>query len=189
MKVYTRGGDAGETSLFGGQRVRKDSSRVQAYGEVDELNAVLGLARCELSGADDLDTQLARIQSSLFDLGSELATPDPESRERKGKPAPRVSDGDADELERWIDALDLELEPLTRFVLPGGTRAAAWLHLARTVCRRAERSVIALAALEPLRPVPVKYLNRLSDYLFTAARASNRRGGVPESHWVGRERG
>jgi cob(I)alamin adenosyltransferase len=188
MKVYTRGGDAGETSLFGGQRVSKAAPRVEAYGEVDELNAVLGLARCELAGATDLDAQLARIQSSLFDLGSELATPDAEKRERKGKPAPHVSDADADELERWIDALDLELEPLTSFVLPGGTRAAAWLHLARTVCRRAERRVISLAAGEPLRPTPVKYLNRLSDYLFTAARAANRRGGVPEPRWIGRER-
>jgi len=187
MKVYTRGGDRGETSLFGGQRVSKDSPRVEAYGEVDELNAVLGLARCELAGAADLAAELERIQSTLFDLGSELATP--AARERKGKLAPRVSDAEAEQLERAIDALDLELEPLSSFVLPGGTRAAALLHLARTVCRRAERRVIALAAQEPIGPAPVKYLNRLSDYLFTAARAANRRAGVAEPRWVGRERG
>jgi cob(I)alamin adenosyltransferase len=187
MKVYTRGGDAGETSLFGGRRVSKDAPRVEAYGDVDELNAVVGLARAELADPD-LGAQLERIQSSLFDLGSELATPDIDARERKGKPAPRVSDADAEELERWIDAFDLELEPLASFILPGGTRAAALLHLARTVCRRAERRVISLAALEPIAPTPVKYLNRLSDYLFTAARAANHRAGVAEPKWVGRER-
>ena len=187
MKVYTRGGDTGETSLFGGRRVSKDAPRVDAYGEVDELNAAVGLARAELADSD-MSGQLERIQSSLFDLGSELATPDAEARERKGKPAPRVSDADAAELERWIDAFDLELEPLTSFILPGGTRAAALLHLARTVCRRAERRVIALAARETVSPAAVKYLNRLSDYLFTAARAANRRAGVTEPRWVGRER-
>jgi len=188
MKVYTRGGDTGETALFGGQRVSKSSPRVDAYGEVDELNAAIGLARCELAGSADLAAQLETIQSSLFDLGGELATPDAAARERKGKRMARVSESDADELERWIDALDRELEPLTAFVLPGGARAAALLHLARTVCRRAERRVIALAAQEPVGPVVVKYLNRLSDYLFTAARAANRRAGVAETKWVGRER-
>jgi cob(I)alamin adenosyltransferase len=187
MKVYTRGGDAGETALFGGRRVSKAAPRVEAYGEVDELNAVLGLVRAELADAD-LGAQLERIQSSLFDLGSELATPDLDARERKGKPAPRIRDADAAELERWIDALDLELEPLTSFVLPGGTRAAALLHLARTVCRRAERRVIALSTSEPIAPASVKYLNRLSDYLFTAARAANQRAGIAEPKWVGRER-
>jgi cob(I)alamin adenosyltransferase len=188
VKVYTRGGDTGETSLFGGQRVSKSSARVEAYGEVDELNAVVGLARCELAGSADLGAQLERIQSSLFDLGSELATPDAAARERKGKPGARVSDADSDELERWIDALDGELEPLTVFVLPGGARAAALLHLARTVCRRAERRVIALATAEPVGPVAVKYLNRLSDYFFTAARAANHRAGVSETKWIGRQR-
>jgi cob(I)alamin adenosyltransferase len=183
MKVYTRGGDSGETSLFGGRRVSKDSPRVEAYGEVDELNAVVGLARCELGPSPDLAGQLEQIQSSLFDLGSELATP-----ERKGRVAPHVADADAEQLERWIDALDLELEPLASFILPGGSRAAALLHLARTVCRRAERRVIALANLEPIGAAPVKYLNRLSDYLFTAARAANRRAGVAEPKWVGRQR-
>jgi cob(I)alamin adenosyltransferase len=187
MKVYTRGGDTGETSLFGGRRVPKDAPRVDAYGEVDELNAAVGLARVELADAD-LSAQLERIQSSLFDLGSELATPDADARERKGKPAPRVSDADTADLERWIDAFDLELEPLASFILPGGTRAAALLHLARTVCRRAERRVISLAARETVSPAVVKYLNRLSDYLFTAARAANHRAGVAEPKWVGRER-
>jgi cob(I)alamin adenosyltransferase len=187
MKVYTRGGDSGETSLFGGRRVSKTAPRVEAYGAVDELNAVVGLVRAEL-GTGDLATQLEQVQSSLFDLGSELATPDAAARERKGKPAPRVDDADAEELERWIDALDLELEPLASFVLPGGSRPAALLHLARTVCRRAERRVIQLAAQEPVAPAAVKYLNRLSDYLFTAARAANQRAGVAEPKWIGRER-
>jgi cob(I)alamin adenosyltransferase len=187
MKVYTRGGDRGETSLLGGHRVSKHAPRVEAYGDVDELNAVIGLARAELADAD-LAAQLERTQSKLFDLGSELATPDVEARERRGKVAPRVSDADAGELERWIDALDAELEPLASFVLPGGTRAAALLHLARTVCRRAERRVIALAEIEPVAAAPIKYLNRLSDYLFTAARAANRRAGVAEPKWVGRDR-
>ncbi len=187
MKVYTRAGDSGETSLFGGQRVRKDSARVAAYGEVDELNAAVGLARAELEH-DDLREWLCAIQSSLFELGGELATPDVEAVEAKGKGVPRIVQGEVDELERWIDQLESELTPLRNFVLPGGTRAAAALHLARTVCRRAERRVISLAAHEEVASLLIRYLNRLSDLLFVMARAANQRAGVDEPLWVGTER-
>jgi cob(I)alamin adenosyltransferase len=186
MKVYTRKGDQGETSLVGGLRVRKDSDRVEAYGTVDELNAALGMACADL-GDPDLCAWVAVIQSSLFDLGSELATPD--VGERKGRGAGRrVSEEDVLELESWIDALDLELEPLRNFILPGGTRAAGALFLACTVCRRAERRVVALASGAPIAPELVRYLNRLSDLLFTMARALNQRANVEQPKWVGRDR-
>jgi len=189
MKVYTRKGDQGETSLVGGARVRKDAARVEAYGTVDELNAALGLAGAELvdPAFSDLREWLAVIQSALFDLGSELATPD--VGERKGRGATRrVGEEDVAELEQWIDALDCELEPLRNFVLPGGSRAAAALHLACTVCRRAERRVVALGADEAVAPELVRYLNRLSDLLFTLARAVNQRAKVAQPLWVGRDR-
>jgi cob(I)alamin adenosyltransferase len=187
MKIYTRGGDAGETSLFGGERVRKSAPRVSAYGEVDELNSVLGVARAELE-ALDLRAMLETIQSSLFDLGGELATPNAPERSAKGKVGPRVAEDDVVELEGWIDGLESELEPLRNFILPGGARAAALLHLGRTVCRRAERAVIGLAEQEAVAAVLIRYLNRLSDLLFVMARAVNRRAGVSEPQWVGRER-
>ncbi len=187
MKVYTRGGDTGETSLFGGQRVRKNALRVEAYGQVDELNAVLGLARAEIDEAD-LDKRLRTIQSSLFDLGGELATPDIEKREDKGKGIPRISQDEVDELESWIDASEEELEPLRNFVLPGGARGAALLHLGRTVCRRAERHLIGLAAQEVVGPLLLRYLNRLSDLLFVMARVVNGRAGVEEPQWSSRDR-
>jgi len=182
MKIYTRGGDTGETSLFGGERVRKSAPRVSAYGEVDELNSVVGVARAEISHGD-LRAKLETIQSSLFDLGGELATPD-----ARAKAGPRVADADVAELERWIDALETELEPLRNFILPGGSRAASLLHLARTVCRRAERAVIALAECEEIEALSIRYLNRLSDLLFVMARVENRRAGVAEPQWIGRER-
>ncbi len=188
MKVYTRGGDRGETSLFGGERVAKDAPRVEAYGAVDELNAAVGVAMVELEEGSDLRGWLTRVQSSLFDLGGELATPDVEARSGAAKAFPRVATSDVQALEGWIDALDLELEPLRAFVLPGGTRAAAALHLARTICRRAERRVVALAQHDAVAPLTVEYLNRLSDFLFTAARAANARAGVVEPRWIGRER-
>ena len=187
MKIYTKGGDAGETSLFGGQRVRKDAARVEAYGAVDELNAILGLAAAELEDKDLIE-RLRVIQASLFDLGGELATPDAEERQHRGKAMPRVSEPDVAELESWIDRLEGELEPLRSFVLPGGARAAALLHLARTVCRRAERQVVSLSEKEAVQPVVLRYLNRLSDLLFVLARVVNRRSGVVEPMWVGRER-
>ena len=187
MKVYTRGGDGGETALFGGERVRKDYSRVEAYGCVDELNATLGVARAAGVG-EPLDAWLAIIQSALFDLGGELATPDVEKLAVKGQSIPRVSDGEVGELEAWIDQLEEELEPLRNFILPGGALAAAHLHHCRTVCRRAERRVVTLSAEQMIAPVLVRYLNRLSDLLFVMARAVNHRAGIAEPVWVGRER-
>lgn len=187
MKLYTRGGDAGETGLFGGRRVRKSALRVEAYGSVDELNAVLGIARTELAESD-LDERLATIQSALFDLGGELATPDVAEREQKGQSLPRVGDAEVAELESWIDALEGEVEPLRSFILPGGAPGAARLHHARTVCRRAERRVVELADAEPVAEAILRYLNRLSDLLFVMARAVNRRQNVAEPRWIGRER-
>lgn len=187
MKVYTRRGDGGETSLFGGQRVPKDAARVAAYGSVDELNAAIGVACAALADAD-LVEGLRAIQSSLFDLGGELATPDIEERETRGKGVPRVRAADVEALEAWIDRLDAEIEPLQSFILPGGTSAAAHLHLARTVCRRAERELVSLSRSEEIAELPVTYLNRLSDLLFTLARAANHRAGVPEPQWSGKAR-
>jgi len=187
MKVYTRGGDTGETALFGGERVRKDLPRVEAYGCVDELNAGLGIVRA--TGVDSgLDAWLGTIQSALFDVGGELATPDVEKLEAKGQSIPRVGAAEVAELEAWIDQLEEELDPLRNFVLPGGAPAAAQLHSARTVCRRAERRVVTLAASEKISEVVIRYLNRLSDLLFVMARAVNHRAGVAEPNWVGRER-
>ena len=185
MKVYTRGGDGGETSLFGGRRVAKDHERIESCGAVDELNAVLGLVRAALDDVQ-LDGWLAAIQSCLFDLGALLATPEP-SGERSSAKLPTVLDeAQVEELERHIDLLDQELEPLRQFVLPGGAVAAAQLHHARTVCRRAERRVVTLAATAPVSPVLLGYLNRLSDLLFTMARAVNARAGVAEPIWRSR---
>jgi cob(I)alamin adenosyltransferase len=184
VKIYTRGGDTGETSLHGGERVRKDSLRVEAYGAVDETNAAIGLALADVADAD-LRELLALAQRRLFDVGGELATPDALERERKGKPIPRVGDADVEALERAIDRLEGELPPLRNFILPGGARAAGALQLARTVCRRAERRVVGLAEREAVAPTLIRYLNRLSDFLFVAARAANRRAGVAEPIWQG----
>ncbi len=185
MKIYTKRGDQGETDLLGGGRVSKDCTRVEAYGAVDELNASLGQCAAELSH-DDLCEMIRDIQSSLFDLGGYLASPDTERREKASIPQPE--DPDVERLEACIDVLEGELEPLKRFILPGGTRAAAALHLARTVCRRAERREIALHRVEPLSAAALRYLNRLSDLLFVMARVENRRAGVPDIEWVGRAR-
>jgi cob(I)alamin adenosyltransferase len=187
VKVYTRGGDRGETSLFGGDRVQKDDPRVEAYGAVDELNALLGVALSEI-GDKDLRELLEGVQCSLFDLGGELATPGVEERAARGKPIPRVSDADVEGLEQAIDRLDAELDPLRVFVLPGGARGAALLHHARTVCRRAERRVVRLGAEADLSPTLIRYLNRLSDLLFVVARVVNRRQDVAEPTWEGRKR-
>ena len=188
MKIYTRTGDEGETGLFGGPRVRKDAPRVEAYGAVDELNAAIGAAAALLpGGADDpLAAPLREAQSALFDLGGELATPAARERAAAGKVAPLVHAEAIAGLEERIDALEAELEPLTQFVLPGGAPAAAALHLARTICRRAERRAVALAASEPVSGEALRYLNRLSDYLFVAARDVNRRAGVAEPRWSAR---
>ncbi len=176
-RIYTRAGDGGSTRLATGESVRKDDARVSAYGDVDECNAALGLARLHAAGEAALDAVLARVQNDLFDLGADLATP-----ERDPPPAwevLRVTDGQVERLERDIDALNAQLSPLTSFVLPAGTALAAHLHLARTVCRRAERRAVTLAAdpAERVSPAALKYLNRLSDFLFVAARHANRAQG------------
>jgi cob(I)alamin adenosyltransferase len=182
VKIYTRRGDGGQTDLFGGERVAKDHRRVEAYGAVDELNAVLGVAAAA-SAHEDLRDACQRIQGELFGLGAHLATPDPAHREKYRVPAPR--DQDVAALEAVIDRLERELAPLSTFVLPGGTPAAAAFHQARTVCRRAERAVVALAREEALDPVALRYLNRLSDLLFVMARAENQRSGQPDVPWSG----
>jgi cob(I)alamin adenosyltransferase len=181
MKIYTRTGDAGDTGLFGGGRVPKDHPRVQAYGSVDELNASLGMARA-LEPMPRIDDVLLPIQRDLFSLGALLATPDAvKMREHLEKAS--IGDARVGELERAIDDGESELEPLRAFILPGGTVKAASLHLARTVCRRAERDVIALSRTDPLPPVVVIYLNRLSDLLFVLARVAARRAGAAEVTW------
>jgi cob(I)alamin adenosyltransferase len=170
-RIYTRGGDAGETSLGDGARVKKHDLRVEAFGTVDEANAAVGLAR--LSAAGEIDAMLARIQNDLFDLGADLCTPE-DGRRAAG--ALRIQASQVARLEQEIDALNAALKPLDSFVLPGGTAAAAHLHLARTVTRRAERLVVALAAREAVNPEAVKYLNRLSDHLFVLSRHLNDKG-------------
>ena len=186
MRVYTRTGDDGQTGLFGGPRVPKDDPRLEAYGTVDELNSVLGIAAA-VAGHADMLAWLQVIQSDLFDIGGELATPDIEERIAKGQTVgPRVDDEDVTKLEGWVDTLDNEIEPLQRFILPGGTPAAGHFHHARTVCRRAERRVLTLARETPVAPPVIRYLNRLSDLLFTMARVCNARAGVEEPQWLGR---
>ena len=178
MNIYTRTGDTGETSLFSGARARKDDPRVDAYGEIDELNAWLGLARA--SALDpSLDPELVALQRDLFALGAQLADP-------ADKLAPRVTKAVIDDdhilrLEQLIDRFEADLPPLRRFILAGGTPAGAALHVARTVCRRAERRMVALEP--PIDPVLLRYVNRLSDLLFVMARAANHTGGMPETEW------
>ncbi len=182
MKVYTRRGDGGETDLFGGGRVAKDALRVEAYGAVDELNAALGVAAAASDDAELRDL-LERAQAQLFALGGVLATPDPAHRAKSGLPEPTTDDVAG--LEHRIDAFERELAPLERFVLPGGSPSAAALHVARTVCRRAERRCVELARGEDVGPASVAFLNRLSDLLFVMARVANRRAGVADVEWEG----
>ncbi len=180
-KIYTRTGDEGDTGLFGGGRVGKDDPRVEAYGAVDELNAALGMAR-SVEMMPRVDEVLAPVQRDLFSIGALLATPDHDKmREQLAKA--RIDDERIAELERAIDAGEHELEPLTAFILPGGTPKAAALHVARTVCRRAERRVIALQRTVPLPQLAIIYLNRLSDLLFVLARVANKRAGAGEVTW------
>jgi cob(I)alamin adenosyltransferase len=181
MKIYTRSGDEGDTGLFGGGRVPKHHPRVAAYGDVDELNSAIGLARAT-PPADLADPLLESVQRDLFAIGGHLATPDPERVSRALEKA-ALSDERVAEFERAIDAADAELPPLTAFVLPGGTPKAAALHLARTVCRRAERSVVRLAREAQVPPLFLVYLNRLSDLLFTLARLANHRARVEDTTW------
>jgi len=179
LKIYTKGGDRGETSLFDNTRVSKADSRVDAYGDVDELNACLGAVRA--NGVDrDLADTLETIQKELFAIGAKLADPTARIAARVTKAT--VGDAKVARLEETIDRLETELEPLKGFILPGGTLSGALLHMARTVCRRAERRVVALGD-EAIDQVVLAYLNRLSDLLFVMARAVNRRAGVPETEW------
>jgi cob(I)alamin adenosyltransferase len=186
MKIYTKTGDRGDTGLFGGGRVPKDHVRVDAYGEVDELNSTLGLVILQLDAAGEqaLADGLRQVQGDLFTIGANLATPAPEDGGRENAYIPPLDPARIEALEQWIDAGDDELEPLTSFVLPGGSPAAAVLHLARTVCRRAERRVVTLSHQATVRSEYVMYLNRLSDLLFTLARVANHRAGVPDVPWV-----
>ena len=183
-KIYTRGGDQGETSLGDGSRVAKHDARVEAYGTVDEANAVIGLVRVEIAraGADekDLDATLSRIQNDLFDLGADLCTPE-DGRRAEG--ALRIAASQVEWLEAEIDKINERLAPLSSFILPGGSSVAAQLHLARTVARRAERCVTELARSETVNTEAVKYLNRLSDLLFVMSRAANN-DGADDVLWV-----
>ena len=185
-KVYTRTGDKGETALVGGKRVPKDSARIDAYGSIDELNSILGLARAfneeKLNAASAhqfLDRILRQIQDELFDLGSELATPHDFSYDGMY----RVGQNEVKKLEQIIDECQKDLEPLKSFILPGGGRIAAYLHQCRTVCRRAERDILRLSRAEPLSEWPLKYVNRLSDLLFVLSRWIGKQTGEPEYLW------
>lgn len=191
MKIYTKGGDGGETSLFDGERVAKSHRRVAAYGDVDELNACLGVARSEMADEPrlaDIDEALAAVQCDLFALGAVLA--DPRRDADKSGALARVQvpfdEGRAAELEVAIDRWEAELPPLTNFILPGGSRPAAALHVARTVSRRAERNVVDLLAAGAGHPCAIVYLNRLSDFLFVASRVANHRLGSAEIIWSAR---
>jgi cob(I)alamin adenosyltransferase len=178
LKIYTKTGDAGETGLWGGQRVSKDALRVHAYGTADECNAAIGVARA--SGLDaGLDATLGQVQAHLFVVGADLATPSD-----GGPNIPRVGADEITFLESQIDVLEAELEPLRQFILPGGTLAAAHLHLARTICRRAERWAVSLSHEETLSPDVLMYLNRLSDFLFVASRIANARAATPDVPWA-----
>ena len=172
-KVYTRAGDGGQTSLVGGRRVSKASLRVDAYGDVDELSSVIGLARAAMND-QELDQTLGLIQNDLFTLGADLASPSEIE-------VPRIDESLVKKIEALADRLLKELEPLKEFILPGGAKAGATLHLARTVARRAERRTVALSEAEQVNPETIVYLNRLSDLLFILARVANRRDGIPET--------
>lgn len=170
-KIYTRGGDGGQTSLGDGSRVSKTSVRVDAYGDVDEANSIIGIVRLHCAG--EMDSMLARIQNDLFDLGADLCTPE---RENPDYPPLRMTQGQVDRLEQEIDTLNSELSPLNSFILPGGSEASAYLHLGRTVSRRAERKIVALADSEKINPLAIIYINRLSDFLFVLGRYLNKKG-------------
>ncbi len=187
-RIYTRGGDAGQTSLGRGERVPKHDIRVEAYGTTDEANSVIGLARNAIAragGGDprlaEADAMLGRIQNDLFDLGADLCTP--EGKTKRDEQALRMVPSQVERLEREIDAMNAELQPLKSFILPGGSEAASWLHLARTVSRRAERCMTHLATEQTINPEAIKYINRLSDHLFVLARRLNDNGAA-DVLWV-----
>ena len=187
-RIYTRGGDAGQTSLGRGERVAKHDPRVEAYGTIDEANSIIGLARNAIARTGSGDARraeaaavLGRIQNDLFDLGADLCTP--EGKSKRGEPALRIVASQVERLEHEIDAMNSELRPLNSFILPGGSEAAAWLHLARTVARRGERRMTRLAAEQDINPEAIKYINRLSDHLFVLARRLNDNGAA-DVLWV-----
>jgi len=181
VKIYTRSGDEGDTGFFGGGRVPKSHVRVEAYGTVDELNAVLGVAVAAVED-EEIRSKLGLVQQDLFALGSSLATPGAEDASARAAtpPLPRTR---IQEMEGWIDLSSGETPPLTNFILPGGGEGAAALHMARTMCRRAERATVRLAGEEATDPDVVRYLNRLSDLLFALARLENHRAGIPDVLW------
>jgi len=179
MKIYTKTGDDGTTALFSGGRVRKDHLRVEAYGTVDELNSHIGVARA-LNPSQQTDEWLEKVQNQLFHLGADLATP----LDSKADWVVRMDEETVEWLEKTIDQMTGELAPLKNFILPGGSPAAAQIHVARTICRRIERLIVGLEAQEPIGEHVQHYLNRLSDWLFTLARYENQQAGIPESKWV-----
>jgi cob(I)alamin adenosyltransferase len=189
FKIYTKTGDKGETSLYGGTRVSKAAARVESYGTLDELNAFIGLAKAEISDEKVLN-QLQKIQFDLFTVGSEAATPTDKLLLANGKSRLdlMISEKEITELELWMDDFDAELEPLKFFILPSGGKAAATVHVCRTVCRRAERAMVFLNETEEVRPELIKYLNRLSDYLFILARYISKISGEKEEYWNPSER-
>jgi cob(I)alamin adenosyltransferase len=184
-RIYTKTGDAGQTSLFGGGRVAKDHPRVQAYGELDELNATLGMARAA-GLAQELDALIEKLQVELFTVGSVLATP---TDTKAANVIPLIESEWVSDMEAAIDRLETELPPMTHFILPGGSPASATLHLARTVCRRVERHTSRLHLDGEIGPEPGVYLNRLSDLLFVLARVANHRAGVEDVKWIPKKRG
>ena len=189
MKIYTKTGDKGETALYGGTRVSKASARVESYGNIDELNSFIGFAKSQISDEKVL-AQLKKIQFDLFTLGSESATPTDKLTLANGKSrlSLMISETEIEELENWMDEFEKELEPLQYFILPGGGKAATSLHICRTVCRRAERSLVFLNESEEVRPELIKYLNRLSDYLFVLARYVSKLNQETEEYWNPNER-
>lgn len=179
MKIYTKGGDSGQTGLYGGARVDKDDLRIQTYGTLDELNASLGVVLAQSALPGEIRSCLLRLQSELFQLGSELATP-------AGKSAgiALISDAEVTALEKEIDGWETQLQPLKNFILPGGAPTSALIHLARTISRRAERELVTLHKHSPVRDVVLRYVNRLSDHLFVLARHANFRAGTPDTPWL-----
>ena len=184
MKIYTKTGDKGQTALYGGTRVSKASARVESYGNIDELNSFIGVAKSEIKDEQVLN-QLKKIQFDLFTLGSESATPTDKLTMANGKSrlTLMITDVEIEELENWMDNFEKDLEPLQYFILPGGGKPATALHVCRTGCRRAERSLVFLNESEEVRPELIKYLNRLSDYLFVLARYVSKLNGDSEEYW------
>ena len=184
MKIYTKTGDKGETALYGGTRVSKASARVESYGNIDELNSFIGIAKSHIEDKEVLE-QLKKIQFDLFTVGSEAATPVDKLMLANGRSRLPliIAEKEIEELENWMDAYEEKLDPLQFFILPGGGKAATFLHAARTICRRAERSLVFLNQNEEVRPELIKYLNRLSDYLFVLARYVSKINGEAEEYW------